>query len=110
MAPRKKKAAPAAPATPAPGKKGSGSNKSSLPVNPKADKLFTPSQVANIFQVDPRSVGRWAGASKLDYVKTPAGTRRITGESLVANGVCRNCWTLPGIVSGKCACGTNSNE
>jgi hypothetical protein len=106
MAPRKKAAAPV---TPAPGKKGSGSNKSSLPVTPNKDKLFTPSQVADIFSVDPRTVGRWATGKQLDYVKTPGGTTRIKGESLVANGVCRNCWTLPGVVSGKCECGNQTN-
>ena len=114
MAPKKKKPAPA------PGKKGSGVNKSSI-ANPKKDKLFTPGQVADIFSVDPRTVSRWKGLPKdapgkaeepvnrLDYVQTPNGTKRYTGESLVANGVCRNCWTLPGAATGKCACGTNSN-
>lgn len=108
MAPRKKKAA--APVLPAPGKKGSGSNKSSQPINPNKDKLFTPSQVADIFAVTPRQVSRWTGAEKLDYVRTPGGTRRITGNSLVANGVCRKCWSLPGALSGKCECGGNDTN
>lgn len=71
-------------------------------------KLFTPSQVAQIFNVDPRTVGRWTkkvneNEPLLDSVKTPAGTSRITGDSLVSSGVCRNCWTLKSL-GGKCEC------
>lgn len=84
------------------------------PVNPLNKKLYTPSQTAQIFQVDPRTVGRWAKGEKdstgsvsepprLDFVTTPGGTRRITRDSLISSGVCRNCSTLRSF-NGKCEC------
>jgi hypothetical protein len=66
-------------------------------------ELFTPSQVGQIFNVDPKTASRWARAKKLDSVETPNKTIRITGDSLVSSGVCRNCWTLKS-VGGKCGC------
>ena len=71
-------------------------------------KLFTPSQVGEIFNVNPRTVNRWtkkvsADEPLLDSVKTPGGTTRITAESLVSSGVCRHCWTLKSL-GGKCEC------
>ena len=66
-------------------------------------KLFTPSQVGQIFNVDPKTASRWAQSGKLDSVRTPNNTMRITGDSLVSSGVCRNCWTLKS-TGGKCEC------
>lgn len=104
MSPRKKKA-PAA----------------RVPVPPSQDRVFTGSQVARIFSSDPRSVRRWAAnpadktaeqdvlaGRKLDYITTPAGTRRYRGESLIASGVCGNCWTLPSTILKKCDCGART--
>jgi hypothetical protein len=74
-----------------------------------APELFTPSQVGQIFNVDPKTVTRWTKKRsadtepKLDSVKTPNNTVRITGDSLVSSGVCRNCWQLKS-VGGKCGC------
>ena len=40
------------------------------------DKLLTPSEVAAIFRVDPKTVTRWAKAGKLNSIKTLGGHRR----------------------------------
>jgi hypothetical protein len=106
MSPRKKKA-PAA----------------RIPLPPSKDKVFTRSQVAKIFNVDPKTASRWAGnpadknvqqdvmnGKKLDFITTPAGTKRYLGESLVASGVCRNCWTLPSSIMKSCECGARALE
>ena len=66
-------------------------------------KLFTPSQGGQIFNVDPKTASRWARGGKLDSVRTPNNTIRITGDSLISSGVCRNCWTLKSL-GGQCEC------
>jgi excisionase family DNA binding protein len=38
--------------------------------------LLTPSEVAQLFRVDPKTVTRWAKAGKLTAVKTLGGHRR----------------------------------
>ena len=38
--------------------------------------LLTPSEVAQLFRVDPKTVARWATAGKLTAVKTLGGHRR----------------------------------
>ena len=38
--------------------------------------LLTPSEVANLFRVDPKTVTRWAKAGKLTAIKTLGGHRR----------------------------------
>jgi excisionase family DNA binding protein len=38
---------------------------------------MTPGEVAKIFRVDTKTVGRWAKAGKLSSVKTPGGHRRF---------------------------------
>ena len=38
--------------------------------------LLTPSEVAQMFRVDPKTVTRWAKAGKLTAVKTLGGHRR----------------------------------
>lgn len=40
------------------------------------EKLLTPSEVATMFRVDPKTVTRWAKAGKLSSVRTPGGHRR----------------------------------
>lgn len=40
------------------------------------DRLLTPSEVAAIFKVDPKTVTRWAHAGKLSSTRTLGGHRR----------------------------------
>lgn len=44
------------------------------PKNPEV--LLTPSEVAAIFRVDPKTVTRWAKAGKLTAIRTLGGHRR----------------------------------
>ena len=44
------------------------------PVQP--ENLLTPSEVANLFRVDPKTVTRWARAGKLSSIRTLGGHRR----------------------------------
>lgn len=41
------------------------------------DRLLTPGEVAVLFRVDVKTVGRWAGAGKLSAIRTPGGHRRF---------------------------------
>lgn len=41
-----------------------------------ADELLTPSEVAKMFRVDPKTVTRWAKAGKLSSIRTLGGHRR----------------------------------
>jgi len=40
------------------------------------EKLLTPSEVATLFRVDPKTVTRWAKTGKLTSIKTLGGHRR----------------------------------
>jgi excisionase family DNA binding protein len=40
------------------------------------ERLLTPSEVASLFRVDPKTVTRWAKAGKLTSIKTLGGHRR----------------------------------
>ena len=42
----------------------------------RSDALLTPSEVATLFRVDPKTVTRWAKAGKLSAVRTLGGHRR----------------------------------
>ena len=42
----------------------------------ESDSLLTPSEVASLFRVDPKTVTRWAKAGKLSAVRTLGGHRR----------------------------------
>jgi excisionase family DNA binding protein len=44
---------------------------------PQDDDLLTPSEVARIFRVDPKTVSRWAIAGKIGSVRTLGGHRRF---------------------------------
>lgn len=46
------------------------------------DKLLTPSEVARLFRVDPKTVTRWAHSGKLASITTPGGHKRFR-ESVV---------------------------
>ena len=48
----------------------------SVPERLEADELLAPGEVAAMFRVDPKTVGRWAEAGKLHPVFTPGGQRR----------------------------------
>jgi excisionase family DNA binding protein len=41
-----------------------------------SEKLLTPSEVAALFRVDPKTVTRWAKAGKLSSIRTLGGHRR----------------------------------
>jgi len=42
----------------------------------ESETLLTPSEVANLFRVDPKTVTRWAKAGKLSSIRTLGGHRR----------------------------------
>ena len=42
----------------------------------ETEKLLTPSEVASLFRVDPKTVTRWAKAGKLTSIRTLGGHRR----------------------------------
>ena len=52
--------------------------------NPNAenDELLTPSEVAKLFRVDPKTVTRWAKAGKLTSIRTLGGHRRYRAEEI----------------------------
>jgi excisionase family DNA binding protein len=43
---------------------------------PDSEPLLTPSEVATLFRVDPKTVTRWAKAGKLTSIRTLGGHRR----------------------------------
>jgi excisionase family DNA binding protein len=47
-----------------------------MKVDPDAEKLLTPAEVAALFRVDPKTVTRWAKAGKLSSIRTLGGHRR----------------------------------
>lgn len=47
-------------------------------------KPFTSGELADLFNVHPRTVTRWAKANKLEHFKTLGGHRRYTQESVFA--------------------------
>lgn len=42
----------------------------------EAEELLTPSEVAKLFRVDPKTVTRWAKSGKLSSIRTLGGHRR----------------------------------
>lgn len=46
------------------------------------DQLLTPSEVAKLFRVDPKTVTRWAKAGKLSSIRTLGGHRRYRAEEV----------------------------
>ena len=42
----------------------------------ESDALLTPSEVASLFRVDPKTVTRWAKSGKLTSIRTLGGHRR----------------------------------
>ena len=44
--------------------------------SPESEALLTPSEVATLFRVDPKTVTRWAKSGKLSSIRTLGGHRR----------------------------------
>ena len=68
----------------------------SMPAAPQPHPLMTPAEVADVFQVNPRTVWQWEQAGELDSVRLPSGVRRyfrdqvqtlMRGEALTAEQV-----------------------
>ncbi len=53
-------------------------------VAPEPERLLTPSEVAALFRVDPKTVTRWAKAGKLDSIRTLGGHRRYRAAEVYA--------------------------
>ncbi|MEY4374365.1 MAG: hypothetical protein RL760_531 [Candidatus Eisenbacteria bacterium] len=51
---------------------------------PEPDQLLTPSEVATLFRVDPKTVTRWAKAGKLSSIRTLGGHRRYRAAEVYA--------------------------
>lgn len=45
-------------------------------------QLLTPSEVAALFRVDPKTVSRWAATGKLSAVRTLGGHRRFKADEV----------------------------
>ena len=52
--------------------------------SPEAEILLTPSEVASLFRVDPKTVTRWAKAGKLTAIRTLGGHRRYRASEVNA--------------------------
>ena len=48
-----------------------------MPTDNTDDALLTPSEVAHLFRVSPKTVTRWARAGKLTAMRTLGGHRRF---------------------------------
>jgi excisionase family DNA binding protein len=46
------------------------------------DALLTPSEVAQLFRVNPKTVTRWARAGKLNAIRTLGGHRRFRSSEI----------------------------
>jgi len=53
-------------------------------LNTEQETLLTPSEVANLFRVDPKTVTRWAKAGKLTSIRTLGGHRRYKESEVKA--------------------------
>jgi excisionase family DNA binding protein len=51
---------------------------------PAQEVLLTPSEVAALFRVDPKTVTRWAKAGKLTSIRTLGGHRRYKESEVKA--------------------------
>ncbi|WP_394264010.1 BldC family transcriptional regulator [Trueperella sp.] len=47
------------------------------------NELMTPSEVAALFRVDPKTVARWADSGKLPSVRTLGGHRRFPRKDVL---------------------------
>ena len=53
-------------------------------INRESEVLLTPSEVASLFRVDPKTVTRWAKAGKLTAIRTLGGHRRYRRSEVQA--------------------------
>lgn len=51
-------------------------------MNENQEELLTPSEVAKMFRVDPKTVTRWAKAGKLSSIRTLGGHRRYRASEV----------------------------
>ena len=51
---------------------------------PEQEVLLTPSEVARLFRVDPKTVTRWAKAGKITAIRTLGGHRRYRKSEIQA--------------------------
>ena len=49
---------------------------------PEDDALLTPSEVAAMFRVNPKTVTRWARAGKISAIRTLGGHRRFRAAEI----------------------------
>lgn len=54
------------------------------PSNNGNGQLLTPSEVAKLFRVDPKTVTRWAKSGKLSSIRTLGGHRRYRAYEVYA--------------------------
>jgi excisionase family DNA binding protein len=50
---------------------------------PPDERLLTPSEVAALFRVDPKTVTRWAKAGRLTSIRTLGGHRRFREKEVL---------------------------
>jgi excisionase family DNA binding protein len=50
--------------------------------NPEPEQLLTPSEVAAMFRVNPKTVTRWARAGKISAIRTLGGHRRFKASEI----------------------------
>jgi excisionase family DNA binding protein len=48
----------------------------------ETEELLTPSEVAAMFRVNPKTVTRWARAGRISYIKTLGGHRRFKASEI----------------------------
>jgi excisionase family DNA binding protein len=48
----------------------------------ESEELLTPSEVASMFRVDPKTVTRWARAGRISCIKTLGGHRRFKASEI----------------------------
>jgi excisionase family DNA binding protein len=53
-----------------------------MDANPDQDALLTPSEVAAMFRVNPKTVTRWARAGKISAIRTLGGHRRFRAAEI----------------------------
>lgn len=55
-----------------------------MPENPtqEPEQLLTPSEVAAMFRVNPKTVTRWARAGKISAIRTLGGHRRFKASEI----------------------------